>query len=493
MFGRVGALVVVVVTLSCAIASAEPLSVTQQAELLASDGAANDYFGFSVSVSGETAVVGVYGKNSETGAAYVFVRSGATWTQQAKLLAADGSAGDSFGRSVSVAGDTAVVGAPGRDSLTGGAYVFVRSGTAWSQQATLLASDGAAGDYVGRSVSVAGDTTVVGAPGRDSLTGGAYVFVRIGTTWSQQAKLLASDVAAYDQFGVSVSVSADTAVVGANAKNSFTGAAYAFVRSGTAWSQQATLLASDGVTLDSFGWSVSVSADTAVVGGWQKDSYTGAAYIFVRSGTAWSQQATLLASDAAQWDDFGWSVSVSGDTAVVGAPGRDFMTGAAYTFVRSGTAWPQQATLRAGDAAAHDNFGLSVSVLGDTAVVGAYERNSFAGAAYVFIITDGGTAQQDGGAAQQDGGAAQHDGGTAQRDGGAAQRDVGAAQHDGGAVQQDGGSGNRDAGLSGEDGGVEGLRSRGCGCRANGDHASTWLLPLGLALVLTCHRRRRRG
>ncbi len=194
---------------------------------MASDGAAFDIFGSSVSVRGRTALVGAEwddDNGGDSGSAYVYVRSGSTWTEQAKLTASDGAAADYFGRSVSVSGETTVVGAPG--SLRGSAYVFVRSGSppgsTWSQQAKLTASDGAADDRFGRSVSVSGDTAVVGAVfdnDNGSESGSAYVFVRSGSppgsTWSEQAKLTASDGAADDSFGFSVSVDADTAVVGA--------------------------------------------------------------------------------------------------------------------------------------------------------------------------------------------------------------------------------------------------------------------------------------
>ncbi len=217
-------------------------------KLTALDAAVNDRFGISVSVSGDTAVIGTYGDDSYSGSAYVFIRSGGTWTQQAKLTALDAAAGDRFGTSVSVSGDTAVIGAYNDDGGTGSAYVFVRSGTTWTQQVKLTASDAAADDLFGYSVSVSGDTAVVAARYDDGIgtnSGSAYVFVRSGTTWTQQAKFTASDAAAQDYFGTSVSVSGDTAVIGAYNDDGGTGSAYVFVRSGTTWTQQAKLTASD--------------------------------------------------------------------------------------------------------------------------------------------------------------------------------------------------------------------------------------------------------
>jgi hypothetical protein len=216
----------------------------------------------------------------------------------------------------------------------------VRSGTAWSQQQKLTASDGAASDYFGRSVSVSGDTAMVGANGDDIAyatdAGSAYVFVRSGTAWSQQQKLTAADGAMNDQFGACISVSGETAVVGAfshdTAGGANAGSAYVFVRSGMGWYLQQQLTASDGAMNDSFGLSVSVSADTAVVAATGDNSLAGSAYVFVRTGTLWSEEQKLTASDGAANDHFGISVSVSGGTVVVGAYGDNSLAGSAYVF-----------------------------------------------------------------------------------------------------------------------------------------------------------------
>jgi hypothetical protein len=272
--------------------------------------------------------------------------------QETKLTASDGSAGDGFGRSVSLSGDGAVVGAQGDDvggnSNQGSAYVFLRSGTTWAEQAHLKASDGAASDLFGNSVSMSGDTVLVGAMGdtvgTNSQQGSAYVFVRSGTAWAEQAHLKASDGAASDNFGYSVSVSGDTVLVGAMrdtvGTNSQQGSAYVFTRSGTAWAQQVRLTASDGASNDGFGISVSASGATVVVGaGYQRIPYLrGSAYVFVQNGTAWAEQAHLIPSDGVVYDVFGSSVSLSGDTVLVGAPVHNNNQGSAYVFVRSGTA-----------------------------------------------------------------------------------------------------------------------------------------------------------
>jgi FG-GAP repeat len=345
------------------------------AKLTAAGTATADHFGYSVAVSGATAVVGAYGVHAGTGAVYVFTRSGGIWSEQAELTAADGAAGDSFGGSVAISGSTVVVGAPGRGSGAGAAYVFTRSGTTWSQQAELTA---AAGEALGSSVAVSGGTAVVGADGT-SGTGAAYVFTRSGTTWSQRAELADPGATAGDDFGYSVALSGPAAVVGAPGSGSGTGAAYVFTRSGTTWPQQAGLTAPDGAAGDYFGWSVAISGTTAVVGADGNDSFTGAAYVFTGLGGTWSEQAELADPGGAEYDYFGSSVAVSGTTAVVGAYGSDAGAGAAYVFSGPGGSWTPQRGLSASQTAAGGDFGWSVAASGTTAVASALGRNSRTG------------------------------------------------------------------------------------------------------------------
>ena len=388
----------------------------QQDKLLASDGAVSDSFGYSVSISGDYAIVGArYDDDSgnASGSAYIFTPNDVNcgdWDQLAKLLPSDGADLDFFGGSVSISGDYAVVGAyfdddSGTDS--GSAYIFYYDGTSWSQQDKLLASDGAAFDNFGWSVSVSGDYAVVGAAYDDdngSNSGSAYIFKRSGAGWSEQAKLLASDGAAGDYFGYSVSISGDYAIVGAyqdDDSGSNSGSAYIFKRDGPSWSEQAKLLAADGAAGDQFGCSVSVSGDYAVVGAYYDDdsgSTSGSAYIFRRYGTSWGEQAKLTASDGAAGGRFGWSVAVSGDYAIVGAYGDNdngTNSGSAYMYKRDGTNmykrdgtnWSEQVKLIASDGARNDYFGYSVSVSGDYAIIGAYyddDKGGDSGSAYMF-------------------------------------------------------------------------------------------------------------
>jgi len=386
----------------------------QQQKLTAADGAEGDVFGFSVAIAGDTAVVGSLLDNIDTnanqGSAYVFVRSGTTWTEQQRLTAADGAATDEFGYSVAIAGDTIIVGAHFDDTGTntdqGSAYIFVRNGTTWTEQQKLTAADSAAGDEFGWSVAVAGETVIVGALLDNSDTNGdqgsAYVFVRSnGTTWTEQQKLTAADGAANDGFGWSVAIAGETIIVGALddeiGTNIDQGSAYIFVRNGTTWTEQQKLTAADGAAGDEFGWSVAIAGETAVVGALGDDTGTnvdqGAAYIFVRNGTSWTEQQKLTAADGAEGDVFGFSIAIAGDTAVVGATLDDIDTntdeGSAYVFVRSGTTWTEQQKLTAAFGEANDGFGYSVAIAGETIIVGApvdsIRENADQGSAYIFI------------------------------------------------------------------------------------------------------------
>jgi FG-GAP repeat/Abnormal spindle-like microcephaly-assoc'd, ASPM-SPD-2-Hydin len=388
----------------------------QQAELTASDGAAYGQFGTSVAISGNTLVVGAVPyylySSPNPGAVYIFVESGGTWSQQAKLTASDGVAGDQFGWSVAVDGSTVVVGSPFNVfSLTqgpGAAYVFVENGGTWSQQAELTASDGVAGDEFGWTVAVSGSTITAGAPchpgsyagngAYECGPGAVYTFVQNDTNWTQQAELTSSDGLAGDRFGGSVVINGSTAVVGApshSVGSNQTGAAYVFVESGATWSQQAELTASDGVSGDGFGDSVAVIAGTIVVGAPAHPQSSplpgpGAAYVFGDSSGTWVQQAELSPSDGAAFDLFGISVAISGSTVMVGAPNHPYSytssaPGAAYVFVESG-GWSQQQELTPSDGGGY--FGDSISLSGNTAVAGApfhiVGSSSLQGAAYVF-------------------------------------------------------------------------------------------------------------
>jgi len=390
------------------------LQLVEQAQLL-DDGPTDDKFGCAVAVSGDTAVVGAEadnagGQSTLQGAAYIFVRSGTTWSQQQKLTASDGARGDAFGCAVAIDGDTVLVGAQWDDVGTnlsqGSAYVFTRSGTTWTQQQKLTTSDGAADDWLGGALALSGDTALVGVERHDvgakRQQGVAYVFTRSGASWSEQQKLTAPDGAAWDAFGGAVAVSGTTALIGADSnlfsfdQRSGVGVAYVFTRSGATWSLQQMLNAADFSMYGGFGDAVALCGDTALVGRRWDDiganGSQGSAYVFTRSGTTWTQQQKLTAADGAAGDHFGCSVALSGNVALIGARwadvGANREQGSAYVYVRSGAAWTQPPPLRASNGRIWDRFGDSVALCGDTAVVAAWdsapERGQ--GSAYVFLL-----------------------------------------------------------------------------------------------------------
>ena len=359
---------------------------TQQAKLTASDAEVNDTLGIGGAADGDTALLGASGRNSATGAVYVFTRTGTSWTEQATLTAADGAPGDMLGMSVALSGDTAIAGASTKDAYRGAAYIFERTGQLWTQVARLASADAADDDRFGGSVAVEGGTAVVGASNKDLGQGAAYVFTRNGATWTQQAKLVAADAESGDQFGHSVAVSGDTVVVGASAENAQRGAAYTFRRSGATWTQEAKLTAADTFSNDSFGFSVACKGDRAAVGTPYQNRGHGAVYVFARSSTTWSQEAKLTQTDPADNDIFGISVSCSASRVVSGAYVKNASRGAAYVFERSGTAWAQSAKLTPADAAANDHFGWAAALSGDTVLVGAFWKDTQRGAAYVFTL-----------------------------------------------------------------------------------------------------------
>lgn len=364
--------------------------ISTEIKIAAADGANGDRFGDAVGISGDTVVVCAFldsDAGADSGSAYVFVRNGNTWTQQQKLIASDAAAGDLFGRSVAISGDSIVVSADAKASSAGAAYVFVRNGGVWTQQQKLTASDAAVNSYFGSSLAISGDTIMVGATGPGSNAGAVYVFTRSGGVWTEQQKLIAADPVADDFFGNSLAISGETIAVGADGKDGYTGAAYVFVLTGTNWIQQAKLTAADRGLHDLFGHLLDISGETIVVGAPQSDdkgSKAGSAYTFVRSGTTWTQQAKLTANDAASDQFFGNAVGISGDIVVAGASGSD----SAYLFSRSGSLWQQQGKLIPSDAlGGPNNFGF-IGIQGTNVVGGGQLNNNGRGAAYLYDLQE---------------------------------------------------------------------------------------------------------
>jgi len=311
----------------------------QSTKLIASDGTDQDYFGHSVSISGHYAIVGIHSFDFELmepvsiGRAYVFrCDSIGNWIEQSILKDMNGSKYDYFGYSVAISGDYAIVGAYADDDNglnTGSAFIFKREGDNWIQQALLTASDGELGDWFGYSVSISGDYAIVASLYDDDYvenSGSAYIFKRNGDIWHQQAKLRADDPGNLDRFSGSVSISNRWAIVGAVWDDDYgkdSGSAYIFKRDGENWTQQAKLTASDAAAEDYFGATVSISYDYAHVGAYQDDDNgedSGSAYIFKRErDTSWVEYAKLTSSDGSTDDLFGRSVAVSGNNFLVGA------------------------------------------------------------------------------------------------------------------------------------------------------------------------------
>lgn len=369
----------------------------------------NKVFGISSALSsdGTTAIVGQYGDNSFQGTAVVFIRSGKTWTEQALLSQSTGAASDNFGYSVDLSddGNTAICGVPYRGATdTGAAVVFTRSGATWTQQAVLTYSAAAANDLFGYSVALSsdGNMAICGSPSSGPGNGRAVVFTRSGATWTQQATLTHSVGAAGAAFGWAVALSTDgsTAIVGAyrdSSAGSLRGSAVIFTRSGVTWTEQATLRYSAAAYNDTFGSTVSLSSDgnTAIVGAANADpggvSAAGLAVVFTRSGATWTEQAALTYSGKATNDLLGYSVSLSGngDVALCGAHGGNIPVadaGIAIMFTRNNGVWVQESVLSYSSGVAGDAVGLSVDLSrsGNIAIAGAPGIGADVGGAIVF-------------------------------------------------------------------------------------------------------------
>jgi hypothetical protein len=471
-------------------------TLRQVAYVKASNPGEEDHFGHSIALSGDGTTLavgapmessgarGINGKGEDesgdsSGAVYVYSRSGTGWTQQAYLKASNAGSDDQFGFAVTLSGDgnTLAVSAPYEDSAatgingnqadnsmpnSGAVYVFSRSRSTWSQQAYVKASNTGEkdeGDEFGYSValSVDGNTLAVGAIGEDSAAkgingnqadnsangaGAVYVFTRSGATWAQQAYVKSSNTARNIMYGYSVSLSAngDTMAVGEFDSDRGKGALYVLTRSGTTWSQQARLQASNAEPQDSMGCWVAISDDgnTIAAGSLDEDSLltgiqppdagandektdtsAGAAYVFVRNGTTWSQQVYIKASNTGKDDWFALHLALSGDgnTLAVGASNEDSAAqgingnqdddsadeaGAVYFFTRSGATWKQEYYVKGSNTRKFDEFGSAVALSrnGRTMAVGAHFQSGGArgvngnqadnsipksGAAYIFV------------------------------------------------------------------------------------------------------------
>jgi hypothetical protein len=379
------------------------------AKLVGAGAVGSSLQGSSVSLSGDGNSVIVSGSGDEygAGASWVFTRSGGVWSQVGSKLVGTGATGaTNQGSSVSLSsdGNTALVGGPADHASAGATWVYTRAGGVWNQQGEKLVGSGAAGNAnQGSSVSLSsdGNTALVGGPNDSLYAGAAWVFRRTGGMWSQQgAKLVGTGAAGSPYQGESVALSSDgnTAILGGSADNNHVGAAWVFTRVAGVWTQQGLKLVGSGAVGAAWqGISVSLSSDgnTAIIGGNSDNSLAGAAWVFTRSGGVWTQQGTKLVGSGAVGTAYqGGSVSLSpdGNTAIVGGYGDSGGLGAIWVFTRAGGVWAQQGSKLVGTGAvgsAYEGTSVSLSSNGNTAIVGGFEDNSSAGAAWVFTRTGG--------------------------------------------------------------------------------------------------------
>jgi hypothetical protein len=364
------------------------LSVSEQARL-DPNGGTPTRFGHALGISGDLCVVGDPWLSMGQGRAYVYVRSGSSWTFEAEFLPPTPKTFEMFAEAVAVDGDRIVIGVPlekAFGTFPGAAYVYVRSGTTWAQEAQLFSSVPMANDEFGYAVTISGDTIAVGAWGEDHTNqndaGAVYVFVWNGATWIEQARLVGIGSLDNDYFGRALDLDGDTLLVGESRDDTpagtRAGSASVFVRTGTVWNLQQKLTASDAQMEDRFGRSVALHGDTVVVGAPQEDgpgSNSGAAYVFTRAGTVWTEEAKLAPTKHSAGDRFGRDVEVDGATVAVGAPDVAHSgfaeAGTMYFFARAGTTWTQRGESTSSTPSSGSFYGQSVAIDGATLAVGS--------------------------------------------------------------------------------------------------------------------------
>jgi FG-GAP repeat protein len=354
------------------------------------------WFGITVALSGSTLLVGSTGWDTYSGRAYVYIRAGTSWHLQARLNDPQGNINDSFGYSVALAGSTALIGTYGGAAVPGTAFVFHESAGRWSRQATLADPGDVDGDDFGKSVALSASAAVIGAPGTGGGAGAAYVYEQSGDAWNLASSLADPGESASDAFGT-VAVSGTTVLVGApgsgaSGSTAGPGAAYVYVPGQVSWELQATLASPAGAG-SLFGAAVGISGTTAVVGADSSHSGEGTAYIYGQAGSGWERQASLRSSPSFK-GDFGSAVAASGSTVFVGAVFDNFSGGAAFAYARSGTRWTSQDTLVNPRGYQRAELGAAVAVAGRTAVVGAWDASEAHGAAYIDGITAGRLSRQ---------------------------------------------------------------------------------------------------
>ncbi len=372
----------------------------------AEDATPGDHFGYSVEISGMYAVIGApddkIGSNSVQGSAYVFKKENGVWTQQAKLLASDGAAEDFFGTSVDIDGDYIVVGAPskivnGMESA-GGIYVFYRSGDQWNQQAILAASDPDSGDQLGRAVAISGLYLIAGAPYNDVSAqpdrGNAYIFSRSGATWSQHAIISPTFGLPGDHIGKSVDIDGDKVLIGApyddNNNKVNAGCVYAYKRTGNLWYAEYHFLPQSAQEDSHFGEAVAID-DTTVVIGWPQLDYSGflslgIACVYFYNGTTWYRHSDIIPSEQREGLSYGSEVGISNGVIVVGVPqnhvGYAYAQGKAWVYQQHGSQWQVTRSIVDDHGQPHDYFGFGIGIDAHEVIIGSYAKNDNSGKVY---------------------------------------------------------------------------------------------------------------
>jgi len=389
---------------SFTVVSSGTIANQQGSKLVGTGNTGNATQGYSTALSadGNTAIIGGYSDNGSQGAAWIFTRSGTTWTQQGSKLVGIGNVGPAFQShavAISADGNTAVSTGYQDNTNQGAAWIFTRSGTTWTQQGAKLVGTGnvgAAQQGKSAAISADGNTVILGGPADNTNLGAVWVFTRSGTTWTQQgSKLVGTGNAGNSQQGFSVAISADgtTALIGGYMDNAVQGATWVFTRSGTTWTQQGSkLVGTGGVGNTAQGCAVGISADgnTAIVGGFGDSTNVGAAWVFTRSGTTWTQQGSKLVGTgnvgAAQIAGT-IGLNADGNSAFLGGYSDNSSLGAAWVFKRSGTTWTQQGSklVGSGNVGNSQQGYVGISADGSTAINGGQLDGSNMGAAWIFV------------------------------------------------------------------------------------------------------------
>ncbi len=355
---------------------------------------ADGEFGRGLAADGDVVVVGAPDETL-AGVAYVMRFDGTTWVEEQRLTASDGADFDEFGAHIAIDGDVILIGATSHDGLRGAVYVYRYDGSSWAEVQKLTAAGGVSGDQLGTGLAIEGDVALVGASGYEDNRGAVYSFRYDGSVWVEEQKLVASDGAEDDSFGQSTALQGGTALIGAFGDDTFRGSAYTFEYDGSSWIEGQKLVVSGLEVNDSFGVSVDLDGNAALIGAYRTSATTqgseGAAYVFRHDGTQWVEEQKLLPADLTGVRLFGLDLALEGDTALIGAPLSDeseTFQGAAYIFHYDGSSWEEDSPrLIAPDADVNDSFGLSVALESPFAFVGCHRDDDVepeSGSVYVF-------------------------------------------------------------------------------------------------------------